>query len=807
MATRFVNNADGSLSIEQTDAYTVMARGFDGMLRSNEATQKELINQSKEIAKGNEMMSRYLSKADQHSRKIEQLISMGMTASATAGPPPVRTPPSSAPGGGFVEAPGSMGVGGGLPSTQGYPMGRHGSFAEEAAAIPFEWGTMRSMSKMGEAVRSHMFNRLSQHQVTVHTGQGKVAVAQDKYGAFHVAGGYPGAGQYAKVNPNEFNRKQALQGTLSNILDPEREGSVMGAITGGLRGMAGEGLAGGLAAGLGAGVIGGAGVAALGGASLAFLHNQADANNVWRQITGTDQLGAVEDRAKTKLFAASNYISNPLGMGWGDLEKLYTGTRALGLTGSSLGNARNFAMAQNRNSGMGLPESMDIIKTAAFSGQKELLGVADALDGVSKAAKVAGFNVGNTQKEFANAFQLTSTVAGSGAAPSLAATLVGGNINRGLNFQNGPNPDVNSLSFRGRLASESGMTIQGFNAAINAPNGKGGVTFGKVADKDLARISGELLNGQQGLQAMQAYAKANNFDLSDPNQISLHAQDLVKVAGGLSDQIMGALNAYGYPVNDVQHAAQYAIMGLLGVQNYAGTAQNYADSIQPQNIAGPTTKSLQQLLSKGSPRDVRTSVGKNLAKQISDQPTTPLAQLLKTMGAGTNPDQLRNMTGWKKSLIQNVIKSGTVDPRVTALLGHMSDNSQFEVQTANGKKVVGANGLFSDFYDQILQGSAQIVGGNAEDIGKTIAQATNMDPGTNTVTSDKSSGKGLRDLSDWDKKHGGSQGTVTIDLQPWVAQWLQVNVSGPGVVYNQASASGNPVPPNTPSPNSSRQGG
>lgn len=136
---------------------------------------------------------------------------------------------------------------------------------------------------------------------------------------------------------------------------------------------------------------------------------------------------------------------------------LFQGTTGLDMTGAQRTNAMNTAIQMYDQLGVSIQSSIQNITIAAQSGNKELAGLAQAIDNVTQAAVQGGVNANVARQNFTNLYGATTqTITGAAAVP-IASGIAAAQTGMGQLLQGANLSGLTSMNTMLLLASRAGQ--------------------------------------------------------------------------------------------------------------------------------------------------------------------------------------------------------------------------------------------------------------------------------------------------------------------------------------------------------------
>lgn len=585
-------------------------------------------------------------------------------------------------------------------------------------------------------------------------------------------------GEWRHLDAN--NLPTGAKASESEVADFHRRSNVVGAVRGGAQTLAEGGTL--RQAGLSMLPEGAAGALGVVGAGIfaaekagQFAASQRAANAQWQSMLGGTQADAVGERARSKMFQWSQFGV----MGGQDAAALYQGVAATGMNRDQRGTAQDFAVSNYKDLGMSIQDSMDIIDTAAKTGQESLTGVAQALKDVTDSAKEAGVNTEVARQQFTATWKSFSDVMGgnTNTATIEAAGFTNAQVGMGRQFQdakiNPTDPTVMSM-----VAAHSGMRYNDVIAQGLRPGGS--TAYAKQWTSTAQQMSANSL-GPQAMAIIAQHLKPGQSikDLSQSERQSLDAEILSNTSDVRG--LMTNLGQVGITASSPLNAVEQALAIQTGDLNPFRSAQ---EAQRKQQAAGQThiDKSMATaggswmdgvtgFLGFGAPKEENSKSYVDLQKKVNDQHSMfamPWSDDSQTANAFLSDVRKTHRVGGISQSLAETASNGTKLAK------------SIEVQTAGGKRVVSLQDAMKYFRDQIDAGTAKITEGS--DAGETVAKA--MDArGDSKLKVTSSKDKSLKDkgtvASEWEKKHSSTTtGQVTITPSPELTRFFRFLPSG-----------------------------
>jgi hypothetical protein len=349
----------------------------------------------------------------------------------------------------------------------------------------------------------------------------------------------------------------------------------------GARGLPGawEGLAGALPEA--AGVLGplGIGMTAVTGAYEGinqlgnFIASQRQQGAYYQGILGGTNLGGQWQRLQQIGFRFST-LGNLSGA---QANALFQGVTGLDMTGAQRQNAMQQAIQMYDDLGVSIQSSIQNITIAAQNGNKELAGLADAINNVTQAAVGAGVNANVARQNFTQLYGAASQAGITGPA--------GANVAGGISAaQAGLGPMFQNQNFSGLFGTQA-MLMQA--SALNmAPDAYlGGLLTGNtaLAGRGIQATAREIIpanqimpylnQAAQNLGLTQAMAR---HQLTPQNLQSLGAEMIKLAPGATAYGWQAAWNAQGYNLANPDLAAILSAAAYTGNWDVNTAGKNWA---------------------------------------------------------------------------------------------------------------------------------------------------------------------------------------------------------------------------------------
>jgi hypothetical protein len=386
------------------------------------------------------------------------------------------------------------------------------------------------------------------------------------------------AGEGAATTAVGVETAEAAAGTTAGVGEAAAAGGLANMLGKGLLGFgAGGGLAGaweGLAGAGGASILGPIGLA---GTAVTGLYEGA--NMIGNAIAGQRQLGAYwqgmlggniwsgeAQRAQQAGFRLSQ-LGNLSGA---QANALFQGVTGLDMTGAQRTNAMNQAIQMYDQLGVSIQSSIQNITIAAQSGNKELAGLADAIDNVTQAAVAGGVNANVARQNFTNLYAATTqNVQGAGAV-AIASGVTAAQTGMGQLLQ--------GANLAGFTSQQSMMLLA--NQARN-PNGTP-MTYGQFVGQ--IELGNTALYGQALRSSLQQYLGNMNV----PAEMSQAARALNNQPGyqGIAERLTrGQATQTDLQNIAAEMQAQGSNLGLILPQYFASMYGVNLSSSQAMDLA------------------------------------------------------------------------------------------------------------------------------------------------------------------------------------------------------------------------------
>lgn len=752
-----------------------LLESLDGVVTSIGAVAREIQESTRSVNVTQQATMTYL--RNDLPRQLSNEVTRAVTAagdaltsqisgSASAGPPapPTRDQRWRE---GFTPSPASTGR---VPTTSEI---RNRERAPEEPTFIQQMGAQGSRYRLSD-LRRGVAGSIERHLSDIHWGQ------QLEPGP---EGGWYPQGTVA------WRQQAAAAGVPASAMDaaaPEAsEGAVRAfqarnAIVGGVKEIAGR-MAGG--AGLGEALTGafpktlgvvGAGIG-LARQGLSMAENQRQANAGWQRITGESNASAFGERARSQLFEMSQMGF----MGAGQASELYQGTRALGLTGNTRTLAQQFGLDMYRDFGMPVRESLEIVRTAAESGQQSLTGVADALKSVTATARETGQNADVMRQRFETNFKQVSNIIGAtgGQAPLVAAGLTNAQTQLGPRFADADFSGALGTQQLRMYARQRGMALGPYLTAAERPGGANMLTG------DMRQFMTRIIQGRVGRQGMdmvrdfvqQAGNNPNNLTSEQWERLGQQLRTLPGMDPEAMQSIIQQMTGIDIQANDT---GQFAADVLTGKWDPQGEARKAERNRQRQFVGrgGPDSNATSLT---GGLRSAAEAIGWDTQDTSFDRKTRlPFRE---------------NEQGNSEALYMSQIsQTGFRNPQIENLLNQRDGAWRFKVDVTDDKgrksqRVVTLDDAIRHFSDQLQSGKAEIVAGRGA--GSTVGELTGLGADTTVkVTSDdkgaaNSKLKAGTDASKWEKEHAGDEGKTThvlVSPTPELARFFNFDITSNG---------------------------
>lgn len=499
---------------------------------------------------------------------------------------------------------------------------------------------------------------------------------------------------------------------------------------------------GGVAVLRGVGVVTGVahGIDALAGVA----ERQRAQNASWQRIMGGTNFEGFGERVQQNLFALGQFgFMNPE-----EAERLYRGVAETGLRGAGRDRAEQFALQAYRRHGMTVDQSLQIINTAAETGQESLMGLSAALDAVTESARDAGVNTERARQAFVDSWTTFSQTLGGQAAVSAAAGVTAATTALGPEFQ-GVSGGPGEMQLRMQAAQMRGMTLNQYLSAGRQPGNE------QMFLQDWTQLVRQSTAITMRPETAAAFAQfQGRKDLSDAERAQL--ADLVLQSG-------------------IDITGQMAVLQQMGVQGL--TLANAPEFIGQMLIGNwDPVREQQRMVQESATRRIDTGIplGEvSRSTQASGIVSDEFKELERRVGQSDvggffsfSDDAIRQY------FLEDVLRTGRaggISERLATQADVRQGITQVTVMDNGRPKTVSLKEAMRKYRDQLDAGTAIVAEGQGE--GGTISQALGMPGDTSLGTP------------------GGapSQGQVMLGATPELRRLIAPVSATPGIFIDPAS--------------------
>lgn len=556
-------------------------------------------------------------------------------------------------------------------------------------------------------------------------------------------------------------------------------------------------------------VAGGAGLAVMAGTqAVQFAQNQRMANAEYQSVLGGSNAEGFGERIQEKMFNFQNMGV----LGFGQSSQIYK--NAMSLYGTDRGGRESYmdtATGLYKDLGMDPAQSHEFLSAAVEQGVEALSTMANAIKGVSAAAREAGTSAETARNLFMTNFSNLADTMPGGSAAMGAQALTTEQLGMGHGYQEvdygGLGDEVSGLR-QARLLQEAhpeGVNIEGTHYnfetaadvyAVGATSTTEGTSLrleGRQLERQhlMSRLSQIRRIPQEELQRIQ-----NRIDGMSQEEAMRFIEDEAPALASQYDvnprQVQSDLSRVSI-TSDVDNAIPVGIYEAVGGPNLTEAYSEAVGEIQQQDTLFRSDESRSfnygNDIMHGRESDIAEQIG-GVAEELGfdrfrDFPTNEGMRLLQ------RGDFHDGQAGDEERYLASLLRGGHRNPVVERLLSDddYSTDRRFGVQR-NGETVQVTLGEAIEHYqDQIQSGEAEITAGDGEGLSVSDYLQIETDP-TVDVTSD--SGDGDLPGEPLDDDRGG--GTVTIEPSDRLVEWLDFMDQG-DVDVATARRQGTPPPP------------
>lgn len=540
------------------------------------------------------------------------------------------------------------------------------------------------------------------------------------------------------------------------------------------------------------------------------IGNQRQANAQYQAIYGGSNMAGMGQRALGGLFG----LSEMGGIGMGQAGQLFQGVSSLGLQGGTRQNAINLALTEFYKYGVSIQQTLDLITTAAKSGNTSLTGLAEGIDQVSKSAAQSGISgvsarttfTSNVQTLAASSGVTTGTIAASAGQVSSQARL-------GQTFA-GANATIlnalNSNQAQQQYAITAGTNLEGIQALAGSPTSTGGLAYNQAMTATVVKFLGPEIAAAVKLfpTFLEPGETAKELASDIPSLVSkVQSWDSQNNRGAMTLQVTNTLQQLLGVQLDPNTAMQYFVGVAVGQWsggtagwNPAATTQNQIAASSPKAVSKTTASAATSVSGStgsgflGDWLNNESGVG-NAVSMLPKAQQGPINQILQSIGATPGNPLTTDQSLYMKDTIA---KTGMTNPVLAALIKNTATkNDKFAVTTKGGKTTyVDLATLIADYGDQAEAGTATFATNDSGNIQKSVATAMGLQGNSTMATpsADKAAvGAISKSKIAAQNNKGGKNPIVTISATPYLLQLLNITPSNNSVVVN--STTGNNTPP------------
>jgi hypothetical protein len=545
------------------------------------------------------------------------------------------------------------------------------------------------------------------------------------------------------------------------------------------------------------------------------LADQRQQNAQYQAIYGGSNMAGMGQRISGDIFG----LSEMGGIGTGQAGQLFQGISSLGLQGGTRQSAINLALTEFYKYGVSIQQTLDLITTAAKSGNTSLTGLAEGIDQVSKSAAQNGISGISTRNTFTSNLQTlaassgvtTGTIAAAGGQVSsqarLGQTFAGGNATI-LNA-------LNSNQAQQQYAITAGTNLEGIQAMAGGGIA-GGQAYNSAMNATVVKFLGPEIAAVVGLfpTFLEPGETAQELASDIPSLVNkVQAWDSAR-GGAMTMTVTNTLQQLLGVQLDPNTAMQFFIGVALG-QWSGGTAGWNPAATTKNQIAASTPKAISKATASAA-GTVSKATGGGLLSQVVGQVTQgaffnngvgqtvkqlpksqqgPINQILQSIGATPGKPLTQDESLYMNDTIK---KTGMTNPVLAALIKNTNTkNDKFAVTTKGGKTTyVDLATLIADYGDQAEAGTATFATNDSGNIQQSVATAMGLqgNPAVATPSANRAAvGAISKSKIAAQNNKGGKNPIVTISATPYLLQLLNITPSNGSVVVN--STTGNNTPP------------
>lgn len=508
------------------------------------------------------------------------------------------------------------------------------------------------------------------------------------------------------------------------------------------------------------------------GKAFHFAQDQRAKNAYYQSIYGGANTEGFGQRAQEEGFSWGQFFTT--GLKDEEARKLFKGVSSMGFKDSQRGDMLDFAQKQYKNMGMSVDQSLQAINIAAAGGNTSLVGLEQALNRVNLAARSTGQSAEVLRDKFLNTFG-QATMSGFGVSAAQVA---------GIATAAGPGSsrDLQGVDYTGAFSSDQQRFIaaqQGISYGQQVYNNSSGNVVPGLEQRDanIKQLVESSLSPSAKKALDDAIAKAGGKDKVASNNglqasigLELTKQIDPGVVKAMADVMIGKGALQNVPEDKI---GEWLVRNYVGAGSLAAAAKTDEANNNERKL-GP---------------DDQTSGTPWLGAMAS-----PAGSNFVSENHGTNifSSAVRSKNSALDAYDERQKKTGMTDPAMEAFIqatGHYSEIG-VEVQTKDGKKVVGKDEAIKYFGDQIADGTARIVNGPSDLDGKTVGEITGIKqkdysptPGQDSDSKDDAAPKDVGvSEDDWRKSHDTSYSDtsantaskVTVDLSDDAKKLLKI---------------------------------
>jgi hypothetical protein len=449
-----------------------------------------------------------------------------------------------------------------------------------------------------------------------------------------------------------------------------------------------------------------------------FAESQRAQNASWQRMQGGGNFAGFGERLGSKMFGLSQFGV----MGENDAALLYQEAAKTGMSRDQRRNAVSFGVENYKEFGMTITQSMEIVKTAALTGQESLRGFRDSLRSVTDAAREAGVNTEVARQRFVDTWQSFSETLSGPTSVAVAGGLATAQAGLGrrytdLDFTGAADTDQMRM-----LAAQRGQT---FNQFLAESSGPGGEIVLAQAIQDNAQRQAQIQLGERGMQIVAQHWEGRSGQ---------------GVNGGFTDVERQALTRdvlENVPHLDVPTLIQVMeqMTGVSGLD--VNDAIGYVASLQTGEFDAVQAVEAERERGRTESIDPRRS-----QEDITADPYTGVWSE-EYLDLEQEVNDTRSGWRWGDRDDRRVTDAYLQDVRRTGRRGGISEAiatdpssrasiERVEVETSGGPRIVTLDEAMIHFRDQIDQGTAVVAEGASA--GVTVSEVVGM-VGDDTVTS------------------------------------------------------------------------